>query len=106
MRKISMKKVMQWVGLVLVLIGLLYMIVLQKGGAEFAVLTRPAVFALLLCSGTGALLFGEILGKLDAAEKRINNLEEESRRMKGEKSPLDANASASPDGADENRNDI
>ena len=95
-----MKKVMQWVGLALVLIGLLYIIVLQKGGAEFSVLTKPAVFALLLCSGAGALLFGELLGKLDSAEKRIYNLEEEIRRMKGGKSDPDSDVSTSPDSTD------
>lgn len=93
-----MKKIMQWVGLALVLVGLLYIIVLQKGGAEFGVLTKPAVFALLLCSGAGALLFGELLGKLDSAEKRIYNLEEEIRRIKGGKSAPDSGISPSPDG--------
>ena len=101
-----MKKIMQWVGLALVLIGLLYIIVLQKGGAEFAALTEPAVFALLLCSGAGALLFGELLGKLDSAEKRIYYLEEEIRRMKNGGNDPDADASAQPGGSDGDRNDF
>lgn len=98
-----MKKIMQWAGLALVLIGLLYVIVLQRGGAEFAVLTRPAVFALLLCSGAGALLFGELLGKLESSEKRINNLEEEIRRMKSGKDASDDGVFASRDDADKNQ---
>ena len=98
-----MKKIMQWVGLALVLVGLLYIIVLQKGGADFAALTKPAVFALLLCSGAGALLFGELLGKLDSAEKRIYNLEEEIRRMKGGKDG--PNAETSTPSADADRDE-
>ncbi len=94
-----MKKVMQWIGLALVLAGLLYCISLQRGG-DFAALTAPAVFALILCAGAGALLFGELLGKLDSAEKRISNLEEEIRRMKSGGSP-GADAVKNPDGADE-----
>ena len=51
-----MKKVLQWIGLALVLSGLIYLLLLEKSGLDFQTLTKPLIFALLLAAGAGALL--------------------------------------------------
>ena len=54
-----MKKVLQWIGLALVLAGLVYLLLLEKNGMDFQSLTKPLIFALLLTAGAGAMLFGD-----------------------------------------------
>ena len=78
-----MKKVLQWLGLALVLAGLLYLVFLEKSGMDFQTLTKPAIFALLLASGAGAMLFGESFDKVTRLEKRVRDLEDEVRRLGG-----------------------
>lgn len=78
-----MKKVLQWLGLALVLSGLLYLLFLEKDGFDFQTLTKPAIFALLLASGAGAMLFGEFFDKLTRLERRVRSLEDEVRRLGG-----------------------
>ena len=53
-----MKKVLQWIGLALVLAGLVYLLLLEKSSMDFQTLTKPLIFALLLAAGAGAMLFG------------------------------------------------
>lgn len=78
-----MKKVLQWLGLALVLAGLLYLVLLEKSGMDFQTLTKPAIFALLLSAGAGAMLFGEGFDKIIRLEKRVRDLEDEVRRLGG-----------------------
>lgn len=78
-----MKKILQWIGLALMLSGLVYMLLLQGGIASFATLAQPILFALLLISGAGAMLFGELLDKFLHAEQRIQTLEDAVRRLGG-----------------------
>ena len=79
-----MKKVLQWLGLALVLSGLLYLLFSEKSGFDFQSLTKPAIFALLLAAGAGAMLFGEFFDKLTRLERRVHDLEEEVRRLGGD----------------------
>ena len=72
-----MKKVLQWIGLALVLAGLVYLLLLEKNGMDFQSLTKPLIFALLLTAGAGAMLFGEGFDKLARTEKRVRDLEDE-----------------------------
>ena len=78
-----MKKVLQWIGLALVLAGLVYLLLLEKNGMDFQSLTKPLIFALLLTTGAGAMLFGEGFDKLTRTEKRVRDLEDEVRRLGG-----------------------
>ncbi len=78
-----MKKVLQWIGLALVLAGLVYLLLLEKSGMDFQTLTKPLIFALLLAAGAGAMLFGEGFDKLERTEKRVRDLEDEVRRLGG-----------------------
>lgn len=77
-----MKKVLQWIGLALVLAGLVYLLLLEKS-MDFQSLTKPLIFALLLTAGAGAMLFGEGFDKLARTEKRVRDLEDEVRRLGG-----------------------
>lgn len=78
-----MKKVLQWLGLALVLAGLLYLVFLEKSGMDFQTLTKPVIFALLLSAGADAMLFGEGFDKITRLEKRVRDLEDEVRRLGG-----------------------
>ena len=78
-----MKKVLQWIGLALVLAGLVYLLLLEKSGMDFQTLTKPLIFALLLTAGAGAMLFGEGFDKLERTGKRVRDLEDEVRRLGG-----------------------
>ncbi len=80
-----MKKTLKFIGLFLFFAALIVLLYMQNPRAELYSLFGVIGFALILFASASCFVGSELLGKIENLEKRIFYLEEEIRKIKGEK---------------------
>ncbi len=81
-----MKKTLKFIGLFLFFAALILLLYIQNPRAELYSLFSVISFALILFASASCFVGSELLKKTEDLEKRVFDLEEEIRKIKGEKS--------------------
>ena len=78
----KLKNTFKLIGLSLFFVALMLFIMSQDNKISFADIMFPFAFGVLLTLSGGALITGELIGKIDSLEKKTKQLEEELLKLK------------------------
>ena len=78
----KLKNTFKLIGLSLFFVALMLFILSQDNKISFSAIMFPFAFGVLLALSGGCLITGELVGKIDALEKKTKLLEEELLKLK------------------------